>query len=191
MLYFLLFGFVLWQNSFFPHFCVTIYAVQKYYPNTSISIILSTTTTVTTQSTASTTSISPTSTDQYNSLSLPTRYVKAAGIGAFHSTLKSESNALYWTACKQRVAFESNALTKALLLLAGYAARCFLKQRVVTIRNDPLGLLYPSLKLGLYSSVYGQLGYACDALFIYLFIYLLLGGRRGDSHSTLYTSHPQ
>ena len=124
MLYFLLFGFVLWQNSFSPHFCVKIYAVQKYYPNTSISIILSTTTTVTTQSTASTTSIPPTSTDQY---SLPTRlrYVKAAGIGSFHSTLKMKatrcigpnvSNVLlskatrwqklysYWLA-KQRVAF--------------------------------------------------------------------------------------
>ena len=122
MLHFLLFGFVLWQNIFFPHFCVKIYAVQKYYSNTSISIILSTTTTVMTQSTASTTSIPPTSTDQY---SLPTRYVKAAGIGAFHSTLKMKatrcigphvSNVLlskatcwqklysYWLA-KQRVAF--------------------------------------------------------------------------------------
>ena len=76
-------------KQFFPHFCVKIYAaVQKYYPNTSISIILSTTTTVTTQSTASTTSIPPTSTDQY---SLPTRYVKAAGIGSFHSTLKMKA----------------------------------------------------------------------------------------------------
>ena len=122
MLYFLLFGFVTWQNSFSPIFRVKIYAVQKYYPNTSISIILSTTTTVTTQSAASTTSIPPTSTDQY---SLPTRYVKAAGIGSFHSTLKMKatrcigpnvSNVLlskatrwqklysYWLA-KQRVAF--------------------------------------------------------------------------------------
>ena len=112
-------------KQFFPHFCVKIYAVQKYYPNTSISTILSTTTTVTRQSTASTTSIPPTSTDQY---SLPTRYVKAAGIGSFHSTLKMKatrcigpnvSNVLlskatrwqnmqklysYWLA-KQRVAF--------------------------------------------------------------------------------------
>ena len=142
MLYFLLFGFVLWQNSFFPHFCVKIYAVQKYYPNsnTSISIILSTTTTVTTQSTASTTSIPPTSTDQY-SLSLSTSYVKADGIGAFHSTLKMKatrcigphvSNVLlskatcwqklysYWLA-KQRVAFKSNALWQYVMtLLACY-----------------------------------------------------------------------
>ena len=94
----------------------------KNIANTSISIILSTTTTVTTQSTASTTSIPPTSTDQY---SLPTRYVKTAGIGSFHSTLKMKtkrcigpnvSNVLlskatrwqklysYWLA-KQRVAF--------------------------------------------------------------------------------------
>ena len=83
---------------------------------------------VTTQSTASTTSkdlattIPPTSTDQH---SPPTRYVKAAGIGSFHSTLKMKatrcigpnvSNVLlskatrwqklysYWLA-KQRVAF--------------------------------------------------------------------------------------
>ena len=75
-------------KQFFPHFCVKIYSVQKYYPNTSISIILSTTTTVTTQSTASTTRIPPSSTDQY---SLPTRYVKAAGIGSFHSTLKMKA----------------------------------------------------------------------------------------------------
>ena len=73
-------------KQFSPHFCVKIYAVQKYYPNTSISIILSITTTVTTQSTAGTTSIPPTSTDHI--YSLPTRYVNAAGIGAFHSTLK-------------------------------------------------------------------------------------------------------
>ena len=111
-----------YDKTVFPSFCVKIYAVQKYYPNTSISIILSTTTTVTTQSTASTTSIPPTSTDQY---SLPTSYVKAAGIGSFHSTLKMKatrcigpnvSNVLlskatrwqtlysYWLA-KQRVAF--------------------------------------------------------------------------------------
>ena len=124
MLYFLLFGFVLWQNSFspifvskftrykniiqthkFPLFCPQ---QQRWRRKVRLGY--------------STTSIPPTSTDQY---SLPTRYVKAAGIGSFHSTLKMKatrcigpnvSNVLlskatrwqklysYWLA-KQRVAF--------------------------------------------------------------------------------------
>ena len=77
-----------YDKTLFPPFLCQNLRGTKYYPNTSISIILSTTTTVTTQSTASTTSIPPTSTDQY---SLPTRYVKAAGIGSFHSMLKMKA----------------------------------------------------------------------------------------------------
>ena len=79
-------------KQFFPHFCVKIYAVQKYYPNTSISIILSTTTTVTTQSTAIILQVffRPALINSYQ-YSLPTRYVKAAGIGSFHSTLKMKA----------------------------------------------------------------------------------------------------
>ena len=115
-----------YDKTVFPHFCVKIYAVQKYYPNTSISIILSTTTTVTTQSTAIVLQVffRPALINSYQ-YSLPTRYVKAAGIGSFHSTLKMKatrcigpnvSNVLlskatrwqklysYWLA-KQRVAF--------------------------------------------------------------------------------------